>query len=118
AVLEQEKISTTDLTSKSWDNLPIIPDIVITVCADAASEACPVYLGSALRVHWGLDDPVRVIGSDEEINAAFMNAYRFLYARIEAFFALPLNDLKHDKILLKNALDKLANNPNSVDNRR
>ncbi|MDD4616025.1 MAG: arsenate reductase ArsC, partial [Alphaproteobacteria bacterium] len=45
ALLEKEGISTAGLASKSWDNTPITPDIVITVCADAAGETCPAYLG-------------------------------------------------------------------------
>lgn len=111
ALLEREGISTAGLASKSWDDLPITPDIVITVCADAAGEACPAYLGPVLRSHWGVDDPARASGSDEEINAAFMNAYRILRARIEAFFALPLDDLKNDRALLKAALDNISNTP-------
>ncbi|MDD4616730.1 MAG: arsenate reductase ArsC, partial [Alphaproteobacteria bacterium] len=70
------------------------------------------YLGPVLRAHWGVDDPARVGGSDEEINAAFMNTYRFLRARIEAFLAWPLDDLKNDGALLKAALDKISNTPN------
>jgi len=48
--------------SKSWDDLPVTPDIVITVCANAAGETCPVYLGPVLRAHWGVDDPARAPG--------------------------------------------------------
>lgn len=35
ALLEHERISTEGLHSKSWDDLPIVPDIVITVCGNA-----------------------------------------------------------------------------------
>jgi len=38
-----------------------------------------------------------------------MMAYRILRARIEAFLALPLDALKHDKPALKLAMDKIAN---------
>ena len=37
-----------------------------------------------------------------------MKAYRILLARIEAFLALPLETLKHDKAALKLAMDKIA----------
>ena len=37
-----------------------------------------------------------------------MRAYRILRARIEAFLALPLETLQHDKAALKAALDKIA----------
>lgn len=109
ALLAREGISTEGASSKSWDALSTAPDIVITVCADAAGETCPAYLGPALRVHWGVDDPARAVGSDEEIDAAFVTAYRILRARIEAFLALPLDQLQHDKTLLKAAMDKIAN---------
>ena len=94
--------------SKSWDNLPLTPDIVVTVCASAAGETCPAYLGPVLRTHWGVDDPAHATGTDAEIDAAFMRAYRILRARIEAFLALPLDTLKHDKRALKAAMDKIA----------
>lgn len=109
ALLAREGISTEGASSKSWDTLSTVPDIVITVCADAAGETCPAYLGPALRVHWGVDDPARAVGSEEEIDAAFVTAYRILRARIEAFLSLPLDQLQHDKTLLKAAMDKIAN---------
>lgn len=108
ALLAREGISTEGYHSKSWENLPAIPDIVITVCGSAAGETCPAYLGPVLRTHWGVEDPAHVIGTDEEIDAAFVKAYRILRARIEAFFALPLESLQHDKAALKAAMDKIA----------
>ena len=93
ALLAREGISTEGYHSKSWDNLPVTPAIVFTVCASAAGEACPVYLEPAIRAHWGVDDPAHATGTDAEIDAAFMRAYRTLRARIEAFLALPLDTL-------------------------
>jgi len=97
ALLAREGISTAGYRSKSWDDLPVTPNIVITVCASAAGETCPAYLGPVLRTHWGVDDPAHATGTDEEIDAAFMRAYRTLRARIEAFFALPLAELQNDR---------------------
>lgn len=95
ALLAQEGISTAGYYSKSWDHLPKLPDIVITVCANAAGETCPAYLGPALRAHWGIADPAQVTGDDTTIDAAFRTAYQLLRTGIEAFFALPLAELKH-----------------------
>ncbi len=40
-LLAREGISTGGYFSKSWDNLPHTPDVVVTVCASAAGETCP-----------------------------------------------------------------------------
>jgi arsenate reductase len=108
ALLAREGISTEGYYSKSWENLPATPDIVISVCGNAANETCPAYLGPVLRSHWGVEDPAHATGTDEEIDAAFMKAYRILRARIEVFLALPLEALKQDKAALKLAMDKIA----------
>ena len=108
ALLAREGISIEGLHSKSWDNLPATPDIVVTVCASAAGETCPAYLGPVLRTHWGVDDPAHVTGTDTEIDAAFFKAYRILRRRIEAFLKLPLNELAHDRARLKAELDRIG----------
>ena len=108
ALLAREGIATAGYHSKSWENLPITPDIVITVCGSAAGEACPAYLGSVIRTHWGVEDPAHATGTDAEIDAAFMSAYSILRKRIEAFFALPLEELKQNPEQLKIEMDKIA----------
>ena len=109
ALLAREGISSRGYASKSWDALPLTPDIVITVCARAAGETCPAYLGAVLRGHWGVDDPAHIGGADAEIDAAFADAYRILRARIEAFLALPLADLQDNPVLLPAELDRIGN---------
>lgn len=108
ALLAREGIATEGHHSKSWDNLPVTPDIVITVCANAAGETCPVYLGKAVRAHWGVEDPAHATGTDEAIDAAFHDAYRILRARIAAFLALPLGGLEKDPARLKAELDRIG----------
>jgi arsenate reductase len=108
ALLAREGIATVGLHSKSWDRLPATPDIVVTVCASAAQETCPLYLGPAVRTHWGVEDPAHASGSDAAIDAAFLLAYRTLRARIEAFLALPLASLTQDRSRLKTELDHIG----------
>jgi arsenate reductase len=108
ALLAGKGISTEGYYSKSWDALPVTPDIVVTVCASAAGEVCPAYLGPVLRTHWGVDDPSHVTGSEAEIGAAFEHAYAILRARIDAFIALPLDALKADRAQLKLELDRIG----------
>lgn len=108
ALLAREGISTEGYHSKSWDTLPMTPDVVITVCSNAAGETCPAYLGKVVRSHWGVEDPAHATGTDAEIDAAFMTAYRILRARIEAFLALPLSELIGEPERLKAALDGIG----------
>ena len=92
-MLQREGFSTEGLSSKSWDDLTVTPDVVITVCASAAGEACPAYLGPAIRAHWGVEDPAKATGNEAEIEAAFDTAYRILRHRIEAMCQLPVAGL-------------------------
>jgi arsenate reductase (thioredoxin) len=108
ALLQREGIATEGYHSKSWETLPVTPDIVISVCGNAAGETCPAYLGPVLRAHWGVEDPAHATGTDAEIDAAFMTAYRILRARIEAFLALPLAELENDRARMKAELDRIA----------
>ena len=56
-------------------------DTVITLCGE---EECPLFLGKARRLHWGLPDPAAVMGSAEDRLAAFRNTRDHLRHRIEA----------------------------------
>ncbi len=107
-LLGREGIATDGFHSKSWDALPTTPDIVISVCGSAAGETCPAYLGPVMRTHWGVADPAHVQGTEEEIEASFMQAYQTLRARIETMFALPLEEMKDDRERLKAELDQIG----------
>ncbi|MDH3740227.1 MAG: arsenate reductase ArsC [Hyphomicrobiales bacterium] len=78
-VLKAKGIGTTGLRSKSWDEFASSSaprmDVVITVCNSAAGETCPIWPGSPARVHWGLDDPAAVVGSQKEVDAAFRKTF-------------------------------------------
>lgn len=81
--LQARGISTEGLASKSWHDLEgTNPDAVITVCDSAAGEACPLWLGDSVKVHWGLPDPSKLQGSDSEIEAAFSSVVDTIEARI------------------------------------
>lgn len=88
ALLRSKNIAVEGYYSKSWDTLPFTPDIVITVCSNAAGETCPAYLGNVMRAHWGVADPAKATGTEAQIQASFELAYRVLRTRIEAFLNL------------------------------
>ncbi len=91
-LLARRGIDTEGFRSKSWNeftgpNAPAI-DLAITVCGNAAGEACPVFLGSPLKAHWGLPDPADVTGPDAAVDAAFEETWRLLEMRVRALLAL------------------------------
>jgi arsenate reductase (thioredoxin) len=96
------------LRSKSWDafvtkNSPPI-DLLITVCDSAAGETCPLFLGSALKVHWGYADPSAGSGTGADKLAAFRATYAALARRIERFIGL----LRSAQVLDAQALQSAA----------
>jgi arsenate reductase (thioredoxin) len=107
-LLQKKGISTDRYYSKSWNDLPVTPEIVVTVCGSAAGETCPAYLGPVMRTHWGVDDPGHVVGTTAEIDAAFEHAYAIIRMRIEAFLALPLDELKGNPAKMKAELDHIG----------
>jgi len=107
ATLARHGLPTEGYTSKSWDALEGTPiDILISVCDSAAGETCPVYLGSAVRGHWGLPDPAHVEGSPEVIVAAFEATYAALETRIRKLLTLPIESLS--KTELADALNRIG----------
>lgn len=82
--LAEAGVATQGLASKSWDDLPQKPSVVITLCADAAGEACPVYFGNVVRCHWGMPDPAKAQGDEAAIRAAFAETLAALRNRIVA----------------------------------
>jgi protein-tyrosine-phosphatase len=88
ALLRELGYATAQLRSKSWDEFvgpgsPAI-DLVVTVCDAAAGEACPLFPGNPARLHWSIDDPASIRGSEAEVRAEFLRAYDALEWRIGA----------------------------------
>jgi arsenate reductase len=61
-------------------------DLVVTVCDDAR-DACPVLPAGTRSIHWGLPDPSRVTGSDEERWRAFRATLSSLSDRVDVLVA-------------------------------
>jgi arsenate reductase len=97
-LLRQKNLPIDGLRSKSWDEFsgPGSPslDFIFTVCDNAAGEACPVWPGHPMTVHWGIDDPAAVEGSEGDKKQAFRKAYDELDRRIRDFVNLPIDSLE------------------------
>ena len=71
--------------SKSLDKFMGQPfDYVITVC-DNANQNCPIFPGAKRRIHWSVEDPAAVGGSEETRLKAFRGARDDLRERLHEF---------------------------------
>lgn len=110
--LNERGVATDGLKSQSWDDFESIePDVVITVCDSAANEQCPVWFGNCVKVHWGLPDPSKMKGSEEEIKSAFFKVMDTIEARMRKVLELNLNNMSDSE--LQTRLNNIAeeNNP-------
>ena len=104
--LGQQRISTAGARSKSWDEFtaagsPVL-DFVITVCDDAANEACPVWPGQPVTAHWGVEDPARFMDDPERARKVISDVFHTLHRRIQLFTSLPASSL--DRLALTAAV--------------
>lgn len=85
------------LRSKSWQEFaqPGAPrlDFVFTVCDDAAGEVCPLWPGTPMTAHWGVEDPAAFQGTEDEQRQRFHQVALLLRRRIEQFLSLPIATL-------------------------
>lgn len=100
--LRRLHFGTDGLYSKDWSEFakpgaPVM-DFVLTVCDQAAGEACPVWPGQPITAHWGVEDPARFAGTDEAKQHEFARVANVLKRRIELFTSLPLQKLDRLKI--------------------
>ena len=86
---------TDNLTSQSWDDFENLnPDVVITACDNAAGEACPVWFGDTLKVHWGLPDPTKnAENNNENVAQAFADVISTLEKRINKLLEAPYQEM-------------------------
>lgn len=94
--LGEADIPTAGLKSQSWDEFEDFePDLVVTVCDSAAGESCPVWFGKTLKVHWGLEDPSKLNGSDEELAIAFRKTIAVIGDRVDALLRVSALEKTH-----------------------
>jgi arsenate reductase len=102
AVLQRAGVDTAGFHSKSWDAFATADAprmrVVITVCDSAAGEACPVWPGSPVRVHWGYPDPSSVQGDEATRMQAFELTRQAIGYRMLQLLALPIDSLSDDEL--------------------
>ena len=87
AVLREIGIDISQHRSKAVSEIPAAEvDTVITLCGE---EECPLFLGKATRLHWGLPDPAAATGSEQERLGAFRQTRDELRGRIEKLLGHP-----------------------------
>lgn len=108
--LEVAGLPVAGLCSKSWDDFakPGAPQMhfVFTVCDNAAAEVCPVWPGQPITAHWGVPDPAAVVGTTDQMERAFRDAFVTLDRRIALFLSLPLASLS--QLALKKEVDRIG----------
>jgi thioredoxin type arsenate reductase len=83
-VLAERGIDWSSARSKSVDEFLSQPfDYVITVC-NRAKQSCPYFPGGRNKLHWDIDDPAEVEGTDEQKLEAFRRTLGDLSERIWA----------------------------------
>ena len=108
--LEAAHLPIDNARSKDWEEFaqagaPVM-DFVFTVCDNAAKEVCPVWPGQPMTAHWGIPDPVAVVGTPEEVQRAFRDAFVSLDRRIGLFLSLPMASL--DRLAIQKEIDRIG----------
>ncbi|MGA2118408.1 MAG: arsenate reductase ArsC [Bryobacteraceae bacterium] len=85
AVMKELGIDISNHRSKSVDEFSGQAfDYVVTVC-DNARDNCPVFPARTERIHWSLEDPAAVEGSETERLSAFRRIRDQIHARVKSF---------------------------------
>ena len=110
ATLQSMGLPVDGLRSKSWQEFaqPDAPplDFVFTVCDSAAGEVCPVWPGTPIMAHWGLEDPAAFHGPEADQRQKFHHVALMLRRRIELFLSLSLATL--DRMTIQARLKDLG----------
>ena len=82
-VMEEIGISLSGQSSKSVEAVDLDQmDLVVTLCGDAA-EHCPTLPQHTARIHWGLNDPAKFTGSEQEVLEKFRETGELIRSRIQ-----------------------------------
>lgn len=101
-LLRRFRLPMRGLRCKSWNEFigPSAPrlDLVFTVCDRILDEPCPAWPGQPVAAHWGVADPVAVVGDELYRLKAFRQAFRELEHRVRLLVNLPLAELDSEQL--------------------
>ncbi len=102
AVLAEKGYEASSLRSKSWSEFersaaPFL-DLVITVCDNARGETCPLWPGTPVTGHWGIEDPASQPGDGRRLREHFSRALDEIETRIKSLIELPIETLNREDL--------------------
>lgn len=110
--LQQAGYSTQGLSSNAWDDTAYMgdfePDLLITVCDNAAGETCPIWLGNLpglTKLHWGLADPSKHTDDEQQTKQNFQQAIATIEQRVSQLLAIADLPQAHQKQALLDLVD-------------
>jgi arsenate reductase len=84
--LRERGIKTEGARSKSWDEFEARDapqlDLIITVCDQAAGEACPIWPGHPARAHWSAPDPAAYMADPDKARKVVAEVFEMMRCRI------------------------------------
>lgn len=99
-LLDRKGLGADGYRSKNWQEFaaPGAPlmDLIVTLCPATADEISPKWPGAPVIARWNIEDPA--VAPEDQIDVAFQIAYHRLSARINAFLALPFEQLPNDAL--------------------
>ena len=91
AALKELGLPDAGYRSKSWDEFAgrdaSQMHQIVTVCDNAAGEACPVWPGHPATAHWPFPDPATYQGSEDAVRAHFREVFAMIKKRLDGFLA-------------------------------
>ena len=97
-VLSEGGISTAGLCSKNWNDFALDSaphmDLIITVCDNAAGEACPTWPGRPATAHWGYPDPSEGDAPEAEKLLGFEQTFKAIEHKLQWLISLPSNEIR------------------------
>jgi arsenate reductase len=98
------------LRSKGWEEFArpdaSALDMIVTVCDDAAGEVCPIWPGTPITAHWGVEDPAAFQGTEDAQRQKFHEVALTLRQRIERLLSFPLATL--DRMTMQAKLKEIG----------